>query len=369
VEILPHPYACESGPFSSPPADGPIIFIGRIECLKGVAIIAEALNHFLPKHPNASFRFIGPDTSTAPSGGSMQQYISSLLAPHLTARVHFTGELSAAHIQREIQACSFVVQPSLSENFSMTCCEALAAGRTVIVGQNTGSVELIGDAGISIDQQNPKALAEAMEQLWTNRPRLTRLSQQAHTRIRSEFAPASIAARRAAFYRQTITAFQNNRRGNLTQRLATLPPGVVAAVLPAFATLTSVLAGISPPTPSPGQRLLRIMEDLSVTTNQPARVLLYGAGKFTARLLAQRDIWESKSHRVVGLIDDHPRFRESPEYLGLPVHSIKSIAEKLAQDHSLPPIILSTDTYQDQFWVQTEPLCKKDVQVIRLFEK
>jgi glycosyltransferase involved in cell wall biosynthesis len=365
VAIIPHPFNATSAPFVPPPADGPIAFIGRIERLKGVETIAAALRHFLPRNSTATFRFIGPDTPTAPAGGSMQQFLQSQFPSDLAPRIHFTSELSPVQIQRELAAASFCVQPSFWENFSMTCCEAFAAGRTVIVGKDTGSVELIGNAGISIDPASPAALATTMEELWKDRKRLNHLSAAAHRRIRTEFAPPAIAAKRVAFYQQVINDFRARESDGLADKLATLPPSVTASLLPALSTLIGTLAGAKSTTSSPGQQLLSIMQILARKTGAPAQILLYGAGKFTARLLAQRSLWETKGHRVIGLIDDHPRFAEKPAFLGLPVRSLKKVIHDLA-DHPPQAIVLSTDTYQGQFWTQTKPLRDKNITVIRL---
>ena len=47
-------------------------------------------------------------------------------------------------------------------------------------------------------------------------------------------------------------------------------------------------------------------------------------------LLAERHAWESRGHRVVGLIDDHPRFAEGGSYLDLPVWSVRAVERRVA---------------------------------------
>ena len=129
--------------------------------------------------------------------------------------------------------------------------------------------------------------------------------------------------------------------------------------------MTGVLAGVHRPAATPGARLLRIME--AHAGGRPVEVLLYGAGKHTARLLAERHVWESRGHRVVGLIDDHPRFAEGGMYLDLPVSSARSMERRMATSRERPVVVLSTDTYQDQFWTQTKALREAGVAVFRLY--
>jgi DNA-dependent RNA polymerase auxiliary subunit epsilon len=361
VAIVPHAYECAKRALAPPPVDGPMLFVGRIERLKGVDRVAEALNIFLPRHATARFRFVGPDTASGPGGGSMGEHVRKLLAPEIARRVEFLGELSHEHVDRELQACSFCVQPSIAENFSMTCCEAMAAGRTVIVGEGTGSLEVLGEAGVAVDPRSSAALAAAMERLWTDRPMLVKLSQQANERIRTEFSPARITERRIAFYQEAIARFDGNR----AERLRTLPAGIAGAILPALMAMTGALAGVHQPAATPGARLLRIMDTHG--DGRPVEVVLYGAGKHTARLLAERYAWESRGHRVVGLIDDHPRFAESGAYLDLPVWSARVMERRMAADGKRPVVVLSTDTYQDQFWAQTAALRQAGAAVFRLY--
>ncbi|HXE52642.1 MAG TPA: glycosyltransferase family 4 protein [Tepidisphaeraceae bacterium] len=364
VSIIPHPFPCPTEPFRSPPGDGSIVFVGRIERLKGVQTIAEALNQFLPGHPGATFRFVGPDTSTAAGGTSMRHWIEANLLPSVRGRVQFTGELEPAQIAKEWQAARFGVMPSLCENFSMACCEAMSFGRTLIVGNGTGSVELVGPAGIAVDPSDAAGLCRAMESLWVDSDQTDRLSRAAYDRILTLCNPVTVAETRVAFYQSAIDRFRSRGRSDLTGRLRTLPPPLAAALLPALTGIVGDLSGAAHcSTHTPGLRLLNVMDQIG----QPARVLLYGAGKHTARLLSERHVWESRGHRVVGIIDDHARFAQTPVYLDLPVQSLEQARARILAGNLVPPVVLSTDTYQDQFWKQSEPLRAAGVPVFRLY--
>ena len=365
--VIPHPFAAPDRRFAPPPAGGPILFVGRLERLKGVEALTGALNDFLVQRPDATFQFIGPDTNTA-GGRSMRESLESRLDPAVRPRVEFRGELPPAEIAAAWERASFGVMPSHRENFSMACCEAMAAGRTLIVASGTGSVEVIGDAGVVAERGSAASLARAMQELWDDRERLNRLSHAAHQRVRSLCSPDRVAHQRVAFYEDCIRAMRRPHRITRTERLGSLPPACAAAVLPALSRVVGTLAGVPLPASStPGTRLLHIMDALERRHRQPARVLLYGAGKHTARLLAERHVWESRRHRVVGIIDDHPRFEASPQYLDLPVQSVRSAHARARAGTTLPPVVLSTDTYEDQFWAQCAPLRAAGVPVFRLY--
>ena len=118
---------------------------------------------------------------------------------------------------------------------------------------------------------------------------------------------------------------------------------------------------------SPGRRLSAICETITSTHREPARLLLYGAGKHTARLLSERHAWERHGHCVVGIIDDHPKFTDSPTFLDLPVRSLAAVEAAIKAGQSSAPVVLSTDTYEDQFWEKTSSLRSLGVPVFRLY--
>ena len=168
AEVIPLPYVVE-GPsqFVAPDPMAPILFLGRLEFIKGAHLLPEALNRFLANHPTATVRLVGPDTPTAPDGfGSMQNFIRSTLAAELLPRVLFLGEQPRERVTAELEACSFVLVPSLFESYSYVCCEA-AGGRTSgrCGARESERREVVGDAGISFRRGDATALAESMERL------------------------------------------------------------------------------------------------------------------------------------------------------------------------------------------------------------
>ncbi len=367
VRVLPYSFDCsEYGPWTAPPADGPMLFIGRIEYRKGVDKIALALNEVLPRHPHAVFRFIGPDTPSAPGGGSAVAAIKSMLDRSIAGRVEFAGELPPHAVRQQLAEASFSVMPSVYENFSLAICESFAAGRTAIVSRHSGSEEVAHSAApaVAIDTHEP--LARAMHRLLGDRDELLDLSRQAYKRVRRLCDPLATAQRRVEFYGRVIERFALAGRASLEDRLAKLPRQYLTPLLQAISGMSASLAGAGCALDTPGGRLLQIMQTCAGPEGV-AKIWLYGAGKHTARLLSERHVWESHRHRVVGIIDDHPRFAEQPFYLDLPVCSLAAAVARRAAGAWAEPVVLSTDTYTEQFWANTAPLRAAGVAVYRLY--
>ena len=121
--------------------------------------------------PPPGFGSIGPGTSSSAFGWHIHARHTSAANADSAARerVEFTGELPLPQVEQALKECSFCVLPSLSENFSLAVCEAMAAGRTTIVAENTGSVELIGDGGVIVEAGSAASLLAVMDSTYRNR--------------------------------------------------------------------------------------------------------------------------------------------------------------------------------------------------------
>jgi glycosyltransferase involved in cell wall biosynthesis len=359
IEILPLIVGVTE-PHTPPPADGAILFIGRLERLKGADTLILAANIFLCDHPNARMEFIGPDTPTAPPSSSgersMKAWMGQMIDPQFRDRLLFTGEIPPREVARHIRAAKFIVSPSLFENFSLVASEAIAAGRPVITTEGIGTVDVIGDAGLTFPRNDVAALAAAMDRLWTSPSLLNTLADAAYRRAQT-FSRESITQRRVQFYEQTLSS--KHPLDSPTFR----SPDV--ALLDPLLSITHALCGLPPlaTKATPGTQLLAIMDRIAKKTGIPrSEVILYGAGRFSARLLAEQHLWTRKGHAVVAFLDDHPRWKQGGTHLGIPVIP----KETLLSRTSIPAVILCTDTFEDQFWNQTADLRERGVEVYRL---
>lgn len=363
VARIPLPFTFdEARPHVPPDLRGPILYIGRLEALKGVEVLTQALATFLPRHPAARVVLAGPDTNTAAGNTSMAAWIRRTLGP-LVSQVEFTGEQNRAQLDAWLARCSFVVLPSLLDNFPYVACETLAAGRAVLVSDGIGATELVGDAGVTFARGDAAALAAALEQVVREPSRMSTLSQRAYERARGVLSSHVTVPARVAFYQQVIA---HPARPDPGAALAGIPPAALAACLPALLQLTAALAGAPlPSTRTPGTRLRDLAE--SYGAGRPMEIVLYGAGRHTARLLSEKYVWEARGHRVVGLIDDHPRFAATRKHLGLPICSLAEFLKDLPDPHTTL-VVLSTDTFEEQFWERTARVRAAGMPVAKLYE-
>ncbi len=357
--IIGLPFDAPDIPFTPPPPGGPILYIGRLESLKGADTFAEGTARFLKNHPLARARIIGPDSMNNYGKTSMQAQMVEIFkraGDGVLRQVTFTGERTRAQIDAELEGCSLVVVPSRCESYSYVCCEALAAGRPVIVSADIGAAEVVGNAGVAFPfEPFAQALTNAITTLWNNPAEITRLARMAYDRARNELSTTTSITRRIAFYKECIARRQTNpsRLDENTRRAVKECFQAISGEVPFPATQGP---------PSPGMRLTNILKRYGTAVE----FHLYGAGRHTLRLMAERTLWETLGHRAIGIIDDHPRFSGSHagSSLDLPVRSL-AVAE--AQLVAGEVVILSTDAFEEQFWRKTEGLRGKGVVVYRLY--
>lgn len=144
-----------------PSNDLAIFYAGRIEPRKGVESLILAMNEVSRAFPSTILRLAGADTSGAPDGGSMRAYLQSLIEPHAENNIRFLGRLDRDELKREYARASLCVVPSLWENFPNTCIESMSHARAVLVSDQGGMQEMVGEtrAGCTFTAGDPDDLA------------------------------------------------------------------------------------------------------------------------------------------------------------------------------------------------------------------
>ncbi len=176
-----------------------LLFVGRIEALKAVDTILEALHVLREKAPsllrNLHFMIVGGD----PYSGRDQemnrlQDLSVKLG--IDQLVSFVGAKEQAELPLYYAAAAAVIMPSDYESFGMVALEAMSSGTPVIASQVGGLQFLVRDqeTGFHIPAREPISLAECIIELLTDRSRSEDMGIAA-SRIAQEYAWSGIAQR------------------------------------------------------------------------------------------------------------------------------------------------------------------------------
>lgn len=121
-----------------------VVFIGRLEPIKGVDILIRAWTEIALKHPDAHLRIIGDGQQR----NALESLSKSLAAP----RVDFLGTCSPSRIRQELAVAAASAHPSrCHENSPYSVRESLMAGVPAVVADVGGMPEMVSlDTGIIV---------------------------------------------------------------------------------------------------------------------------------------------------------------------------------------------------------------------------
>lgn len=121
-----------------------LLFVGRLERLKGVEIILRALAAVAGRHPDVRLLVLGEDSRDAPESekGRLQAIAADLGIAH---RVDFLGPVAHHELPFFYAAAEACLMPSYSESFGLVGLEAQACGCPVIASNVAGLASVVRD--------------------------------------------------------------------------------------------------------------------------------------------------------------------------------------------------------------------------------
>lgn len=124
----------------------------------------------------------------------------------LEPRTRFTGLLTGPSRYAALAAADVVVYPSYGEVFGLVPLEALQAGTPVIVSNDNGCGEIIGEigGGLLVAPGNPALLAAAVGKILDSLPRWRAAAAQAGAEASRRFHPDVVAAQLEEVYREVV---------------------------------------------------------------------------------------------------------------------------------------------------------------------
>ncbi len=160
---------------------GPIIlFVGRIQPLKGPDIAIKAMEQVVERFPDAHLVVVG-----GPSGNSgwheVQKLRQMAASGPLGGRVRFVAPLPHGLLVDVYRSADLLLVPSRSESFGLVAAEAQACG-VPVVASRVGGLQFVvdhGNTGLLVEGWRPKDFAEAIVSLLEDSERLAAMRKAA----------------------------------------------------------------------------------------------------------------------------------------------------------------------------------------------
>lgn len=187
------------------PEAGPmLLFVGRIQPLKGVEVAIRTLALVRRSHPNAHLVLVGGPSG--PQGEAEVERIHALAADLVPGAVTFVRPQLHELLSSYYRAADLSLVPSRSESFGLVALEAAACGTPVVASNVGGLRSLIDDGrtGYLIDSADPAAFASAVDRIVSQPLVAERLGTSAVLRAR-EYTWSSAAHQLVELYQELTT--------------------------------------------------------------------------------------------------------------------------------------------------------------------
>ena len=160
---------------------GPVVlFVGRIQPLKGLDVALEAFGQIRADVPDARLMIVGGPSG--PNGArELERIQDQVVEQRLQDLVEFVPSRPHEELAAYFRAADVLLVPSRSESFGLVAAEAQASGLPVVAARVGGLAYTVEDAtsGFLVDDWDPAAFASAAVKILLNDDLARRLSNGA----------------------------------------------------------------------------------------------------------------------------------------------------------------------------------------------
>jgi glycosyltransferase involved in cell wall biosynthesis len=209
ISVIPNSLptlAVGTGSRSSTPV---VLGVGDDSRRKNFRALLSAFPLVLAEHENAQLRLVGPGLE--PDGLMADWARSQALARSVT----FVGPVDRSQLAREMSEATVFCHPSLEESFGMVLIEALLAGLPVVAGRKSGGVPWVlfdGQAGLLVDVQNARRIAEGISTAIEDPTSTVSLSLDLATELPRRFSAEAVASQYVDVYTRLLRSAGKGER-------------------------------------------------------------------------------------------------------------------------------------------------------------
>jgi glycogen(starch) synthase len=202
ITVFPNPIPSDEYPLS---IGKDWIYTGRVERRKGVHVLIQAYANLCKTSTPPLLRIIGRPYGSQ-NGIEYGDLIERLIkSNNLSGSIEWIRGTDHESVKRYLAQSSVAIFPSLWENLSYGCCEAMACGCAVVASRCGGFTEIIhdGENGLLFSPEDSFELAQQLEKLNTQPDIARSLGAAARATIRKT-CDTDIVCRRAHEWYQTV---------------------------------------------------------------------------------------------------------------------------------------------------------------------
>ena len=165
--------------------DNKIVYVGRMDVIKGVLTLLQAMPEVIRFFPNIHLHIIGGNLN----GDRIDDYKSIAKKIGIENNVIFKGNKGKSEVLKEFSDAFVTIVPSLVEAFGFVIIESFSVKTPVIGSNTTGISEIVRDGidGYLFEPGNSEELASRIIYLYTNRHLRKTFSNNCYSRFKTNY--------------------------------------------------------------------------------------------------------------------------------------------------------------------------------------
>ncbi|MBS1884101.1 MAG: glycosyltransferase family 4 protein, partial [Actinobacteria bacterium] len=188
-----------AGDGAAPDGDPRILVLGRLDSVKGQAVLLEAFAGLIGGGRRAALEVAG-------AGGSLAELEAEATRLGIAERVDFLGPVSQARLRELYERTTIFCLPSFAEGVPVVLMEAMAMEVPVVTTRITGIPELVEDGatGILVRPGRVDQVEQALADLLDDPGLRARLGKAGRAKVAAEFDVEKTAARLLEIFRRRL---------------------------------------------------------------------------------------------------------------------------------------------------------------------
>lgn len=159
-----------------------VLFVGRLDAVKGVPLLLEAFAAARARHPEARLTVVGD----GPARAALEAQAAAL---GIAGATTFTGYRSQEEVAALLEEADMLVLPSFAEGLPVVLMEAMASRIPVIASGVAGVPELVQDgvSGFVVPAGDVETLTVRLEKLLADPELCRRMGEAGRVKVEAEF--------------------------------------------------------------------------------------------------------------------------------------------------------------------------------------
>lgn len=160
--------------FNIPEDQKTILYVGSETPRMNLDYLLKSLSKLKKTFPDFKLIKVGDPQSF----GARENFLNSITKNGLEKNVIFTGYVAEEELPKWYNAADLLVYPCLYAGFGVPPLEAMACGTPVITSNTSSLPEVVGDAGIMVDPNDPMEMSSSMFEILTNESEMEAMVQR-----------------------------------------------------------------------------------------------------------------------------------------------------------------------------------------------